>query len=135
MNAQRIGFGFGLVAVLLAVGLLSCDSTGPDTHRDFVVDVNGERFVMRATDSATIRQAVDVINGRENMFPIGPLRRGNGGFNTPWSWHMDPDEVRLTEIAIEACDGLPSFVEKNLDTFLRPEVGYCPWSARIVGEK
>jgi hypothetical protein len=51
------------------------------------------------------------------------------------AWHMDPDEVRLTEIAIEACDGLPSFVEKNLDAFVRPEVGYCPWSARIVGEK
>lgn len=90
---------------------------------------------MRTTDPTTIQQAVAILNGAPNMFPIGPLRRGDGGFNSPWSWHFDPDEVRLTEVAVEVCDGLPSYVEENLEDFLVRGVGYCPWSERIVGEE
>lgn len=115
---------------------MCCDgSNSADLHRDFVVDVVGERFVMRTTDPTTIQQAVAILNGAPNMFPIGPLRRGDGGFNSPWSWHFDPDEVRLTEVAVEVCDGLPSYVEENLEDFLVRGVGYCPWSGRIVGEE
>jgi hypothetical protein len=46
---------------------------------------------------------------------------------------MDPEQVRLTEVAVEVCDGRPSYVEENLDDFLM--VGYCPWSGRIVSER
>lgn len=123
--------------VLGALWMLGgCDSgTSPGDHRDFIVDVSGERFVMRTTDPATIREALEILEGAPQKFPIGPLRRGDGGFNAPWSWHFDPEEVRLTEIAVEVCDGRPSYVEENLEEFLRPEVGYCPWSGRIVGER
>jgi hypothetical protein len=132
--ASRIGLVLAAFAFTLA--LARCDGdTSADPHRDFVVDVVGERFVMRTTDPDTIQQAVAILNGAENRFPIGPLLRGNGGFNPPWSWHMDPDQVRLTEVAVEVCDGRPSYVEENLDDFLMPGVGYCPWSGRIVGER
>ena len=63
------------------------------------------------------------------MFPIGPLVPGNGGFNAPWSWHFDPERVRMAEIAIEVCDGQPSYVEENLADFV---TAYCPWGARVV---
>ena len=136
MSSHRLTVRFALAASFSGLGLFGCESsTGPDLHRDFIVDVNGERFIMRAIDPTTIQQAVNILNREENLFPIGPLRSGNGGFNTPWSWHMDPAEVRLTEVSVEVCDAMPSFVEENLNNFLRPEVGYCPWSARIVGEK
>ena len=112
---------------------LQCDGgISPDSHRDFLVDVNGETFVMRTTDPETMQRAVAVLNGSENLFPIGPLRSGDGGFNAPWSWHMDDDEVRLTEVAVEVCDGLPSYVEEHVEDFLG--VGYCPWSGRIIRE-
>jgi sterol desaturase/sphingolipid hydroxylase (fatty acid hydroxylase superfamily) len=120
-------------ARLLVLGgffLVGCD--GEPARRpygEFLVAVDRETFVLRATDPETIRLATENFRGRNAMFPIGPLRRGDG-FNPPWSWHFDPDRVRLTEVAIEVCDGRPSYVEEHLEDFL---AGYCPWGARVVG--
>jgi hypothetical protein len=112
---------------LLAV----CSSSAPAPVRsDFVVAVGSESFVLRASDPETVRRGLGNMRGENRMFPIGPLRPGDGGFNAPWSWHFDPDRVRMTEIAIEVCDGRPSCVEEQLQDFL---AGYCPWGARVVG--
>jgi len=96
-----------------------------------VVDVVGERFVLQLTDAETISQARANLAGRNNRFPIGPLRAGDGGFNRPWSWHLDPAETRLTDAAIEVCDGTPSYVEQHQAEFPT----YCPWAATIVSER
>jgi hypothetical protein len=69
--------------------------------------------------------------GRRVGFPMGPLRRGDGGFNAPWTWHLDPDQTRLVEAAIEICDGTPSYVETHQDEFPTN----CPWGGRIVSER
>ena len=63
----------------------------------------------------------------------GKLVRGDGGFNQPWSWHLDPTSVRMAEISIELCDGLPSFVEGDLDYWLGTVKTYCPWSSKVMG--
>ena len=46
-------------------------------------------------------------------------------------WHLDPDEVRLVEAAIEVCDGRPSYVETHQSEFPT----YCPWGARVISER
>lgn len=118
----------GLVAVLAACGT----PTSPEPLlADFVVDVSGERFVLRISDPDTIRAAADNLRGANRMFPIGPLRPGNGGFNAPWSWHFDPSAVRFAESAIELCDGRPSYVETHQSDYAT----YCPWGARVVGRR
>jgi hypothetical protein len=119
-------------AVTLAALLLTGCSNGPsDLGTDFVVSVQGETFVMRVHDPETIRLARDNMERRNRRFPIGPLREGDGGFNMSWSWHFDPDQVRMTEAAVEVCDGLPSYVEAH-----RPDFPiYCPWSARVIRER
>lgn len=120
------------LAGLAALGLVACPGTEPSPgSADFVVSVVGETFVMRALDPETIRLAQENLAGRNRLFPIGPLRAGNGGFNAPWSWHFDAAEVRMTEAAIEVCDGRPSYVEANLADYPT----YCPWGARIVGTR
>ena len=117
---------------LAGLALAGCSSsTGPSAGQaQFVVDVAGERFVLALGDPETISQARANLEGRNNRFPIGPLRRGHGGFNQPWSWHLDPAETRMTEAAIEVCDGRPSYVEEHLSDFPT----YCPWGAKIVSE-
>jgi hypothetical protein len=117
----------GLFSLLLLAGCSDPD----DIEADFVVAVGSERFVMRVTDAATIREARAQLSGQGRRFPIGPLLTGDGGFNAPWSWRLDPDAVRLTEAAIEVCDGLPSYVEAHRADFPT----YCPWSAGIVEER
>ncbi len=118
-------------AVLLAAALVPACSEGPTgVEAEFVVSVVGETFVMRVRDPETIRLAQQNI-GRPTAFPAGPLLRGDGGFNAPWSWHFDPDQVRMVEAAIEVCDGTPSYVETHLSDFPT----YCPWGARIVRQR
>ena len=74
----------GLALAALSFG---CSDAGPDgAFADFVIDVDSERFVLRTTNPETIVQMRELLAGRRSGFPIGPLRRGNGGFNTPWSW-------------------------------------------------
>jgi hypothetical protein len=120
------------LAALGAVGLAGCSGTEPSPDEaEFLVEVASETFVMRARDAETISLAREALAGRNQRFPIGPLRTGHGGFNAPWSWHLDPAEVRMTEAAIEVCDGRPSYVETHLADYPT----YCPWGAKIVSER
>jgi hypothetical protein len=111
---------------------LSCSGESPTEPQGqfFTVEVAGERFRMLVTDPETIRLARENYEGRNQRFPIGNIQRGSGGFNEPWSWSYIPDSIRMVEVAIEVCDGRPSYVNDHLDDYLR--VGYCPWGARVV---
>ena len=127
------GRGRWVAAVVCGLAAGGCGgSTEPTTvSADFVVAVGAERFVLRVTDLETIRLARERLAGRGSRFPAGPVRRGDGGFNAPWSWHLDPAETRMVEVAIEVCDGTPSYVEAHLDEFPM----YCPWGASVLAER
>ena len=93
---------------------------------------NGDKFKVYATDPEAIQLLTDNYHGLNNMFVTGRLVIGNGGFNSPWSWHLDPDDVTMTEFAIELCDGTPSEVEDNLPYWLFQVETFCPWSSKVI---
>jgi hypothetical protein len=128
---MRLAIGLTLV-LATSLGALGCGGSDPDNpFTEFVIAVDDETFVLRVSDPETIRLGFANLRGEASVFPIGPLVRGDGGFNAPWSWHIDPAAVRFTEIAIEVCDGRPSYVEEHVDDFV--PIGYCPWGGRVVG--
>jgi len=132
VSRRSVGAGLALLLAVAGLGGSACFTTASSPpYVDFVVSVAAETFVMRAQDAETIRLARENRAGRNGLFPIGPLRRGDGGFNAPWSWHFEPAEVRMTEAAIEVCDGRPSYVEGHLGDYPT----YCPWGARVVAER
>ncbi len=98
----------------------------------FTVDVEGERFKMFVTETETLRLARENLQGKNQHFPIGTIQFGHAGYNQPWSWSLVPATIRMTEAAIEVCDGLPSYVNEHVGEYVR--VGYCPWGAKIVAE-
>jgi hypothetical protein len=100
---------------------------GP-SYAEFVVSVEGETFVLRTVDAETRRIAEENLQGKNRLFPAGPVIAGDGGFNSPWSWHLDPVRTRFVEVAIEVCDGRPSDVENDRAAYTQ----YCPWGARVV---
>jgi hypothetical protein len=62
----------------------------------------------------------------------GDLATGDGGFNSPWSWHIEPGTVEVADLAIELCDGRPSMVEADVDYWINTVGRFCPWSARVI---
>ena len=130
LRARSSGLATFILAAALAQGACSAP-TAPTASTDFVVDVSGERFVVRTSDPETIRLGTDNRLGRNQRFPIGTVRAGDGGFNAPWTWHLDPASVRFVEAAIEVCDGRPSYLEKHQAEF----PAYCPWGARVVAQR
>lgn len=112
-------------------GCSSSPSPPSPAAAEFVLDVVGERFSIRTSDPETIALAEDNRQGRNRRFPIGSLRQGDGGFNAPWTWHLDPSSVRFVEAAIEVCDGRPSYVESHQSDYAT----YCPWGARVVARR
>ncbi|GBC69390.1 hypothetical protein HRbin01_01088 [archaeon HR01] len=117
----------------LAAGVMLTLQTRP-AGQYFIVDVQGERFTIYVTDPETIKLAEENMRGGNNLFPTGALARGDGGFNSPWSWHLIPETVRMAEVSIELCDGLPSHIEQALDYWIDTVGQFCPWSGRIVGK-
>ncbi|MHC4729295.1 MAG: BP74-related protein [Planctomycetota bacterium] len=92
-----------------------------------------ETFRVWITNAQMIDDVFQVQAGvNPNRFPTGALLTGPGkaDHNLPWSWHLDPDDIAMAEIAMEVCDGRPSIVEQFLADYLK--VGrFCPWGATL----
>lgn len=93
---------------------------------------SGETFHVRITDPDVIEEAERLIESEEQRIISAPLRRGDGGFNEPWSWHLDPDSVEFADLTIELCDGCPHMIEEDLDYWIGTVGRYCPWSTELV---
>lgn len=87
------------------------------------------------TDPGAAAEASARIGKGPGRLVIGTVVRGNGGFNAPWSWHLDPATVRFADVAAEVCDGCPDYVERNLDEWIATVKVYCPWGTQVVGKE
>jgi hypothetical protein len=101
----------------------------------FTVDVNGEKFKVLATDPEVASILREMMRGERTGIIVGELRIGDGGFNKPWSWHLDPETIEIAEVTIELCDGTPSLVESQLEYWLNTVKQFCPWNGKVVAEK
>jgi hypothetical protein len=98
----------------------------------FLVEAGGEQFRVRASDPAAVAALEARMQSDTRGVITGRLVRGNGGFNAPWSWHLEPATVEAPDIAIELCDGRPSMVEADLGYWVDNVKTFCPWGARVV---
>jgi hypothetical protein len=92
--------------------------------------VGDEEYRILLTDPADIEIAHQLLAGEEApRIPNGRIVRGDdGGVNTGYSWHIDPESVEFADFTIEVCDGVPSFVEDGTLTGDQ----FCPWSAEVI---
>lgn len=131
-----------LAACLLAAAVFSATGCGEDVVRDVgdstleaTFRVEGETFKVRVTNPETIEDLVDVWQRTSAAtIPNGVVRAGPGedAHNEPWSWHLDPEEIEMAEVTIEACSGKPSDVEADLDYWINTVGRFCPWSAELI---
>jgi len=133
---------------LFVIGLVfleACGGSGSsqdsDTSADFIIQVGDEQFIARVTSSQQIQTARQLLSGQLTGKIInGLVLKGSGGFNinpktgVGWDWHLEPTSIEFSDITVELCDGLPSYVEGHLDEWLEVVKRYCPWNGEVVGE-
>ncbi|MBI2572176.1 MAG: hypothetical protein HYV63_34635 [Candidatus Schekmanbacteria bacterium] len=127
-----------ILSCLAIAGSAATGCGDEDESREYLVSLRGhaaeESFVIRLADLDDIMAAeAELARSEESrhLHPHGRLLPGAGGFNTRWSWHLDPRNVDLVEVSIELCDGSPAMVEENLSYWLG--IGeFCPWDGHIA---
>lgn len=127
-----------LLAAAMATAACGRSSTGPgDPLKGGVLAtfrVSQEEFRVWVTNPETTEQLYELQAGTSSAgIPNGALHQGQGqaDHNAPWTWHLDPADIEMAELAIEVCDGRPSLVESLLEDYLT--VGrFCPWGAELV---
>jgi len=107
--------------------------SGPVTGGPVIVtfEVVDEEYRILITDPNDIAIALQLLAGDPlaPRIPNGLVVRGDdGGVNTGYSWHIDPDSLEFADLTIEICDGRPSDVEAGSISGDR----FCPWEAEVV---
>jgi hypothetical protein len=111
------------------------------TAGEFIVNVLGERFVIRLATAEQIATARAILAGTQpQRIVFGQLADGNGGYNFDhlsgrvWSWRLVPETITFVEITPEIYDGRPSEVERNRNYWLYTLGRFGPWAGVLEGE-
>lgn len=142
--SSQYGFTPAQIAVIVDAASRAVVSVTPDLDGELrggvlaTFDVRGQPLRVFATSPAMIDSLFKLQSGLSAAkTPFGALKPGPGaGFsNAPWSWHLDPNDISLAEFTVELFDGLPQYVEDNLDYWLNTVKRFAPWEAKLVAIK
>ena len=132
MSLHRI---VAVAAACLAFGAACTLGLQPGGPPIFVIEVGDEVFRIQVEDEAQLAPLeTRLLTGLSGVIN-GSLVAGDGGFNAPWSWHLDPATVRAADAGLATCDGPPSAVEGDLQRWLTSVKQFCPWQARVVARE
>ena len=127
-----------MVSLALSSVLAACSegTTGPDGQAAFKIEVAGEgfseTFIVEVATESQAAELQSLLDTDATGVILGDLVAGDGGYNQPWSWHLDPATVHAADAAMEVCDGRPSMVEDDLQYWIGTVGSYCPWGAQVV---
>lgn len=124
-----------VILLLLLLPLAGCEDGSPTSLDDaplFELQVSGETFQVAVTDPDEVTALEARMQSGVEGAVSGELVAGDGGINTPWSWHLDPTTVHVPDVTTEVCDGRPSMVEGALEYWLGTVGRFCPWGAVVV---
>lgn len=94
-------------------------------------NIAGETMTAWFTNTSFIDEALALETSgamRTAMFQLVDGR----DCDAQWSWHVDPLNAKFSDLAMELCDGLPSFVEKDKDYWLHNVGSFCPWHTQVA---
>ncbi len=110
------GAAFGM-----ALGIAACsDASAPGDGGRFTFreSLTTDQIHLQITDPSGLAEAANLLQSGESRWVLGTIRRGNGGFNAPWTWHLDPATISFAEVTIEACQTAASAIGGDLDYWI-----------------
>ena len=108
------------------------------TFRFGLADSQAEDFLARTTDPlviAEVRKELEMPAKKRRQHVTGVIHRVRRGKNLNWSWQHKDSAWKLTELSMELCDARPSYIEANLDAWLKNPGRFCPWKCRAKSEE
>jgi hypothetical protein len=118
MGRLRISLGDCGLALCLAACSDSGNAPAPGGRFTFRESISSDLLRLAITNAAARTQAEELLQSGEARWAVGTPRRGDGGFNAPWPWHLDPATVAFAEVTAEACQTRASAVEDELDYWI-----------------
>jgi hypothetical protein len=114
----QVGPVAGMLANLL--GLACGEPASPQTVGDyrFQSSATGSTLVVQIAAPAMRDTAEALRRSHTQRWVVGAIRRGDGGVNTSWSWHLDPTTIAFPESTIEACQATPEYIEQTLEYWI-----------------
>ena len=97
-------------------------------------------FVIELVDEERIKEARSLLketNDKASKHVKGKVVIAPVGYNSPWSWHLNPTTISFAEADIEVCDSTIVYLEEHLDEVggaYLPHNNFCPWSSRVIEE-
>jgi len=94
-----------------------------------------------ATDFVVFSNNADVVgqlraeldrSQEERQIVAGIVRTRKPGYNTDWSFVLDPPSIFLGEVFVEVCDGAPRYIERHRNEWRGQQ--WCPWSSYVAAE-
>ncbi|MGQ0702263.1 MAG: BP74-related protein [Gemmatimonadales bacterium] len=114
--------GLALFPALCLV-LSACDSgTGPccgAARFRIRESATSAVFHVEITSASVVAEAEALRASQEARWVIGRPRNGDGGFNAPWTWSLDPATISFAEVTIEACQSTAAMVEDDLPYWIQ----------------
>lgn len=117
-----------LSVLFCALAFVSCSDATDPAGALFVFRDPATNTVVRLeiTNPNGLNQANTLLGNGAAQWALGTPRRGSGGFNGPYSWHIDPASITFAEVTIEACQTAASAIGDDLDYWI--EFGQvCIW--------
>src|SRR5689334_12362193 len=108
----------GVALTLLAAGCSDSSGPGDGALFTFRESLTADAIRVEITDAAGIADAAALLQSKEARWVLGTIRRGDGGINAPYSWHLDPETVSFAEVTIEACQTRASAIADDLDYWI-----------------
>jgi len=104
----------------LALGVGCSDSNAPDEAARYVFReaLTSDAIRIEITSATGIESAEDLRQSGQARWVLGTPRAGDGGFNTGFTWHLDPASISFAEVTIEACQTAASAVADDLDYWI-----------------
>ena len=119
----------------------SCNPVFDSSYVFFTAGIHNvddeSNFIVTTNNSDLIEQcyAQLALPEEDRLLHInGLLEEGNGAINSPWNWHIIPNEWVLSEMSIGGCNGSPFDVENNLDYWINNVGSLCNWGSYIKNE-
>ena len=114
--------GFRSPMSALALIVLACSqAAAPNQYTRFRLrdNVTSDRFQVEIAGRGAVAQADSLIRSQVPRYVIGKPVAGDGGYNAPWHWHLDPNSIAFGESVIEVCMTTAPSVEQALDSWTR----------------